>query len=138
MATDDTPDQPVNPRAERAAPPPRNQSSPVNQAARAVDTIREITRTVDGYEKPSELYGVLIQLTHLTDHAGQIIDQANKWLRAQSRAGQVVATADGGDVDATIQALLAAAVAGRTFSAAIDDAAGHVGHLISEDAPTTG
>jgi hypothetical protein len=140
VSSDDTPDRPerrVIPRAERTAPEVRrNQMSPVNQAARAADALLGITKTVDGYDEPPELYGVLIQLAHLTDHAVKVIDQANLWLRSEHRARLISPAADGGDTDATIDALLAAAAAGRAFSTAIDDAAGHVGHLTGADEPT--
>jgi hypothetical protein len=110
------------------------QRSPVIRAARAGDALREIT-TMDGYDEAPEMYGVLTRLTQLTDLTGQVLDQARQWLRTQHRAGRI-GTDNGGDVDAAIDALVAAAAAARAFSTAIDDAAGHVGHLTSKDAPT--
>jgi hypothetical protein len=121
--------------ARRRAEDLAERQHPAHRAAQAVGLLRMITPAeASEYREPPDLYWTLVRLTQLTDLTGHLLDLANQWLREQHRDGMVVATPDGGDVAATIHALLEAAVAGRAFSAAIDDAAWHVGHVADRDA----
>ena len=105
----------------------QRQGSPVIRGVRAVASLREIT-TMDGFTEAPEMYFVLTQLIQVANVTGQVLEQANQWLRIQHRAGKI-GTDNGGDVTAAIDALMVATASARSFATVVDEAASHASHL---------